>query len=837
MSRTILWAACALTLLAAGWLLLREGGQPSQRPGPAERSDADVAMPEAVTLDEPSRRAAATEDGRTVVEPPSIEHAADRVILRGRCLAAEDGAPLADVETRLRAFFAGSQDLAALAWQAPAPARTGADGRFEFAVAAHPLARFTLSCWRTDRLMRSNQWEPGVLAGTVLDLGDVVMESGHRILGRVVDEQGSGVARVRVQLESLALGSRSEDDGRFEFESAVPEGSWPLDIQSPACDLLGPELLEVGAAGGPPDFVVRVRVREAIRGIVVDEQGLPIAGARVGVLTEEGWQRESCTANPEGEFTLYRRESEANPTVIEVSGLAATSTQFPGAYPWGASGARFVVRRARAVEIRVVEKGTGTPVEEYAVLTMRDREATEFTGPRHAGRHLDGRLDLDGMQEGENLLMVVPASLELMPCLPVMIRVSDSLEEPVVVELRRLQPLQVLVCLRDGTPVAGTTVRMLDHAPPYEGGWIDPRTSNRSPHAGINEARVISIGVTGVDGLTSVRVPPDATEVYLHASGEHLPVGMSLIRPLEQAAPLRVVVSRGGTIRGVVRMPPDQVGRFNVLVQYEDRKNWQNAGPRTLEPLGADGSFRYDALEPRLYRVFLARRRDFKSNGWSVDGWYAMDELATEVLLAAGEERVVDLDAMDYADGAIEAVFLLDGAPAARATVALSRRPAVERNDGWLSYGTFLTDTEGRLTVEGLMPGEYFAHLELSGPAREKLELSSERTFTVAPGARERVELRFKQRRVRLLVVAEEDDQPLGGRRCAVNGLDAPHVLSDEMPWPTIGPDGILILDCFPAGSFTLSVFHERTVRFTESFTIPDEPSDEPIVVRALPPR
>lgn len=119
------------------------------------------------------------------------------VVIEGRCVAEEDGAPLEGAAVTLSAGARGATPSQTRS------AATRADGRF--AVTLEPRAgdEVGLDLRAEGRVPRAASWsEPG--AGTRFDLGDVRLARGQRLAGVVVDASGRPVPGVHLRLQGPA---------------------------------------------------------------------------------------------------------------------------------------------------------------------------------------------------------------------------------------------------------------------------------------------------------------------------------------------------------------------------------------------------------------------------------------------------------------------------------------------------------------------------------------------------------------------------------------------------------------------------------------------------------
>ncbi len=124
----------------------------------------------------------------------------------------------------------------------------------------------------------------GLVEGATAGGIDLVLARGARIEGRVVLADGTPAGRAQVRLWDPGGGSvdavGAGPDGRFAFED-LRAGVYRLTASFPG--QLDAESRAVGVAPGPPAGVeLRFgRGAGAVRGVVVDGQGRPVAGARV----------------------------------------------------------------------------------------------------------------------------------------------------------------------------------------------------------------------------------------------------------------------------------------------------------------------------------------------------------------------------------------------------------------------------------------------------------------------------------------------------------------------------------------------------------------------------
>src|SRR5690606_11638321 len=150
---------------------------------PATSPTADAAAPAALVATAPS----ATSDWPSRVSldaPPEPERTPPQLaFVRGRCVAGEDGTPLAGCTVTFDGFPANSALIARYGqsdWEDPEPTLTGADGRFEIAFVPPPPYQHSLDVQAPGRVPRTARWGP-FRPGQVEDLGDIRLQRGHEV--------------------------------------------------------------------------------------------------------------------------------------------------------------------------------------------------------------------------------------------------------------------------------------------------------------------------------------------------------------------------------------------------------------------------------------------------------------------------------------------------------------------------------------------------------------------------------------------------------------------------------------------------------------------------------
>jgi hypothetical protein len=169
----------------------------------------------------------------------------------------------------------------------PGKVRTAStDARGRFVLDEMPPGRLRLDINQPDRLPIRK--DPVTIAvGERVDLGDLVLQPGALLAGRVVDEAGRPIEGARVEARPKAKGPAvrmaSDRDGNFSLR--VPGGDYALVALAPA---RAPEsLFAVHAVPGEPSKPIELRLPRAdgtIEGHVRDTNGKPISRVNVSVL-------------------------------------------------------------------------------------------------------------------------------------------------------------------------------------------------------------------------------------------------------------------------------------------------------------------------------------------------------------------------------------------------------------------------------------------------------------------------------------------------------------------------------------------------------------------------
>ena len=728
---------------------------------------------------EPVAASAAPEDHapsaeRTELAAAEPDRALTPATLRGRCVD-EDGAPLAGCSIVLSSQR-GVGFASDLQWQPPAPFATGADGTFEFHLRPPVGVGVSLVASIEGRAPRSGYWrvfEPRA----VIEVGDIVMRRGFVVGGTVVDESGRPLAHGQLGLSTFPVlappqrgyngaGAKVAEDGSFTFSSPIPAGEWPLSFHSQDGQLVSPGHVTVDPVLGaaPLRVVVRALSLPRLEGIVIDEQGAPVAWVPVLATQDDGRTVGTAMSGRDGRFSIVAESKDAQPARI-----GPDQVVIPGArlcqlarrdtlHAWGSTDVCVVVRRPLTCELTVVERGTGKPVTRFGVRCYPDAVTTDRP-VRLAGEHPDGRVTLTNIWPGPNSLRVVPADGDLVPSARIAFEAGQDGAAPMRVELERTQPATVRVTTAEGAPLAGVKVEVI--APGTVPIGLDqyifePRADMLPSSSNLDhrfpEPR--SAAMTDADGRAEVLVSDGTETLAVRVRDGGTP--LVLVQPAHflPGQQLDVVVPKAGSIVGVVHMcGGSQPGFLMACWRSGERPPQRDDGVR----LQGDGSFSVRGLTAGSYCLQLRRVVSYRTGPGSELTTIPVDVAIRAVDVEAGQESRVDVDASAVSPASVHGRVLLDGVAPTAAHVFL-------RNPDFVRFGQFFVDGDGRFAATDVLPGSYRVGLVLGDP-QNGAEMLPMETIVLAAGQDLQRDFVFAHRVLEVRIVGA-DGVPVGDLYC-----------------------------------------------------------------------
>ncbi|WP_169976898.1 carboxypeptidase-like regulatory domain-containing protein [Tautonia rosea] len=554
---------------------------------------------------------------------PSVSSASDDAerpaAVVGRVVG-PDGEPVADARVWTR--VPGSRD--------EVEARTDADGRFWIG----PLAP---ACpWKEPVFVEADGFAQGyarplgfsLFAGVEHELGTIRIDRGRVANGRVLDADGCPVAggpvEILVWLESrgptsgvAAIRSATETDADGHFRTPpLPTGRLSVQVLVPGFKL-GRTFARLAPSPGEEELEpIRLEPDAPIKGVVVDPEGRPIAGASVRTYGNY----DAVETDDAGAFTLSGMVHDRFPFQVSKRGylrMSRSVTRTEDGLSWKEQGPdgepveirpvadlRVVMEPASWIEGRVVDAETGEPVRiETIVLCQVFREAdgtpvfrscfsASFEQPE------PGRFVLSYGTPGEYHLAVSADGYH-----------DAEAFTPEVESLRPIEGIVVSMTSKDAPPTpviedARIIGRATRNGEPIANGWACLGILSRSNavNSSVQRGRVVADGfwpsgrsVPIRDGAFELERRNTGRDVYVMIDEPgHAPTIVGPIRlGLGERREIEVEAVAGGSLSG--RMVDGADCEYLWVVAFNDLGI---VAETRVEP---DGSFAFPVLPPGRY--------------------------------------------------------------------------------------------------------------------------------------------------------------------------------------------------------------------------------------------
>jgi protocatechuate 3,4-dioxygenase beta subunit len=311
---------------------------------------------------------------------------------------------------------------------------------------------------------------------------------GKPLHGRVVDVAGAGIPGVTVKGSVLGIypgqeicWARSREDGTFDFD-AIPEA--PIYFLANKIGY-AMEILTIGQPTAEPIEIV-LRSQAPFSGVVVDDVGRPVAGARLDFsITERCASPGMFMTYDDGTFDMPWMD-QSHSYLVDIQAEGHTPRRIAGVMPQ--TGLRLSIARRGSVCGRVADE-QGNPVRRFKAGWIATRLPL---AEEHYGRETltwrefdspDGTFILDAVDSGQVELLVASDGFERAESLEVVVPPGGS-SSVTNVTLGALRSVSGRVVAPDGRPISGATIAwLLDSALGVPNGRATPNES-KSDNAG-----------------------------------------------------------------------------------------------------------------------------------------------------------------------------------------------------------------------------------------------------------------------------------------------------------------------------------------------------------------
>jgi hypothetical protein len=726
--------------------------------------------------------------------PTSAERAPDvvaTVVVRGRCVAAEDGTPVAATVRVGNDDGAAVDQPGALATHALANATTDAGGNFVCAVPIAEPADLRVHATADGRAAASTR-NLATSPGTTWDLGDIHLVRTARVRGEVVDTNGAPVPDVEVGLIMLGheppalqfLESHTavtDTRGTFAFPSPIAVGEWYVRVERTGA-LRNPRKLQVE---GAVDQNVRIEVERpdpalALRGRVVDPAGAPLAGVELSAYGEGA--RGSGVSGPDGTFVVpkgpphFDRGQNGIDLQANAPGFELVSPGKGEIATWGRSDVVVVLRPLGDFVVRAVD-ARGALVWPFTVLVGKwsTSGATWHAQATSQQRPGTDHVVLPRLASGAYSLVLVPRDPLLATTAPVPFTVGEAAARELVVRVTERIAVPVEVVDESGAAIPGCTVELVSSltATPADAKAAAPNLA-AARVASAPGPRQIALASAVTDARGHATLAAGAGPWLLRARcATHRPVALP-ITATHTGIPQRVVLARAAAVHG--RLVPVEVLSALGAQQTKAERRLAVVAVAGQEQVAraevaADGTFVLGPLPPSAVVLQLST-------------WLAANPVANLTMPhtlgevdGANTGRIDrEYDVAPFAPATATGLVLWDGQPLRHGQFFLRRlRPEPAR------HVRVPTDGDGRFRTL-VVPGEIGPQLAIPsdpGPGHVVVPLPERHAVGAGQSIELRIEARSRRLRLRLL---QPDGSVLANARAqpVADGYQRPGTLATD---------------------------------------------------------
>ena len=727
----ILFGFAVVAALAVWWFV--SGSELLPAPAAAERSaeqaPAVAAVAQAVAAGSAaSQPNADAELARTQAATSTSATPGPQTTVRGRCVDGS-GNPIAGCTVGVHGWTGNQERMESWLrehesepdWKDPPKQTTGADGRFEFTFWPPPPFQFTLDIEHVQFAAMGARW--GKLdAGTVRDVGDVVMATGIRVRGRVVDQAGQPLAKFMVYVHPRRPGEghdqqlptpvwsaygRCDETGAFACEQLLPPG--PYHVSTSGREQLLEPIEGTLTATRPVEELTIVVVKkppgQTITGRVVDDAGRPVANARVEARDAHREARTDHTGR-DGTFRIeadHTRNGKLPVTLlVRADGYEEAKPTEP--MPFGSTDVVLTLVRAGTLQVRVVDEEQ-RPIEQFRVrVAPRDRpgSSSDDFRVRSRGPHRDGLAEVPGIGAGKWTVAVdfpkAAGRTSVLQPIEVAARTNTRVELVAARDVSR----SVRLVDRSGNPLVGSTVQLCEPlGDGFDANTDRIREEQHYSWQNHNTAIVRAEGKTDATGRVVLSGPPGRTLGIAALGPGHVPMFVGDVL-LGVADELVLTVDVGARLRGKI-VPPEAVAELERLRGKAAERPWislhrDNPGinvgdqDNPLFAVASDGTFELTGLPPGSWQLILSFYCAYESGRSSASCWMR------DVTLQDGSLTEVSLDLAFLLPGTMSGTVLKNGAPAVGAVLSFYVEVPTGRNPMGLNRFA-RTDADGRYSV------------------------------------------------------------------------------------------------------------------------------------------
>lgn len=503
----------------------------------------------------------------------------------------------------------------------------------------------------------------------VTQLGDVVLQPGGRVRGRVQDAQGAPFASADVTVtppdlwqsieearrqgprDGSSLSGTSGPDGRFEIDGA---SVGPVRVWAGAKDMryaISPPT-EVRAGESTEEVVLVLEpldVGDRITGFVLTPESEPVPSWTVNVMERSSRSMSSLRARTDenGRFEILAKPGNVYDLSIRARDEQWSGVSLEGVRP-GTQDVELRFEEARSVEVRV-STSTGEAIEDFELTAeMDDVYSHSILSSAMSERHAGGRALL--RIPTEPFTVCVDARgferSERGPFTP------DELPATLEVELVPEPGVRGRV-LAAGQPLAGAKVTL--HEAPA-GAQIEVNT-----YQSLRMPRPEDTTTTDDEGLFTLKLrEPGTYFVRAEADGyAAADVGPLELEPKAGRTDLELALGPGGALEGQVLTAPG-LGAEGVIVAM----NRGDGFPRTIRS-DLEGRFRFEGLTPGPWHLLRGQMEvNSRGGGTSFSGTSEPVVIPFNCTIREGETTRQDLDLRAFAPCELRGVLLVNGAPA-----------------------------------------------------------------------------------------------------------------------------------------------------------------------------